>query len=173
MEVIKCSMEQLNELADFYGRVVDGLEAAVNYPKWTKAYPGRESTAAAIKRGEQYACYENGRVIGAVILNESPGGDYTVGDWKRELKEGEYLIIHTLAVAPELGKRGIGGFIVDECIRLARENGYKAVRIDVVPDNYPAIGLYERKGFSYAGTKDLKREIEYIPVFSLYELNFD
>lgn len=57
------------------------------------------------------------------------------------------------------------------CIQYARKNGYKAIRLDVVPGNVPAIRLYEKMGFTYAGTADLLRGIEDIPLFDLYELN--
>lgn len=60
--------------------------------------------------------------------------------------------------------------MVDRCIDIARESRYKAVRLDAVPNNGPAICLYENKGFKYAGTKDLKRNVKAIPVFALYEL---
>lgn len=74
---------------------------------------------------------------------------------------------------PLAGHWGIGGYMVERCIGLAMSSGYKAIRIDVVPDNIPAINLYEQKGFTFAGTKDLLRNIDGIPLFSLYELNFD
>ena len=54
----------------------------------------------------------------------------------------------------------------------AREDGYKALRLDVVPDNIPARRLFEKNGFVYAGDADLGRGYDEIPVFSLYELSF-
>ena len=62
--------------------------------------------------------------------------------------------------------------MVKYCIDYAREHGFKAIRLDVVPENIPARRLYERLGFTFAGEKDLKRDIEDIPTFALYELNF-
>ena len=172
MEIIKCSMNNLDAVSDFYGIVVDNLEKTTNYPKWSKKYPCRESVKTAIESGTQYACIENGNVIGAFILNDNPGGNYSVGEWKKELNEGEYSIIHTLAVDFRKEHKGIGKFMVDYCIEKSRKDGYKAVRLDVVPDNFSAIRLYEGRGFTFAGTKDLERGIEDIPLFNLYELNF-
>ena len=62
--------------------------------------------------------------------------------------------------------------MVDKGIDIAESKGYKAIRLDVVPDNIPAINLYKNKGFTFAGVKDLSRNIEDIPLFGLYELNF-
>lgn len=111
-------------------------------------------------------------IFGAAVLNEDPNGNYDVGDWSKELKKGEYLIIHTLAVDPLHEHKGVGGYMVDKCIDIAESKGYKAIRLDVVPDNIPAINLYKNKGFTFAGIKDLSRNIEDIPLFGLYELNF-
>ena len=54
----------------------------------------------------------DGRIAGAFVLNDDPGGDYGAGEWRVPLSVGEYMIIHTLAVDPELGGRGIGGEMV-------------------------------------------------------------
>ena len=88
------------------------------------------------------------------------------------MKKGEYLIIHTLAVDPLHEHKGVGRYMVDKCINIAESKGYKAIRLDVVPDNIPAINLYKSKGFTFAGIKDLSRNINGIPLFGLYELNF-
>lgn len=171
MELIHCKEEHLNMVSDLYGRVVQHLEETVNYPKWSEAYPCRESVREAIEQGGQYACVENGRVVGAFVLNDNPGGDYAAGDWQTALEQGAYLVIHTLAVEPSAGRRGVGGYMVDCCIEIARREGYRAIRLDVVPGNVPAQRLYQGKGFTYAGKKDLLRNIKEIPLFELYELN--
>lgn len=53
------------------------------------------------------------------------------------------------------------------------QNGYKGIRLNVVPDNIPARRLYEKCGFKYVGDVDLERGIEEIPMFSMYEYIFD
>ena len=44
MEWIQCDEGRLDELSDFYDRVVTYLEAHINYPKWSHAYPCYEVT---------------------------------------------------------------------------------------------------------------------------------
>ena len=173
MEIIKCTLSDWDRVTDFYDNVVDYLIRTINYPKWVKdGYPSRKSVRRAIERNDQYACIDNGKVVGAFILNDDPMGCYDVGDWTCNLKEGEYLIIHTLATDPETYQKGIGKYMVNFCIDHAKENGYKAVRLDVVPGNEPAVRLYKKLGFTYAGEKDLGKNLEAIPTFELYEYNF-
>lgn len=172
MEIIKCTLDNTAETAVFYDKVVEHLDLNTNYPRWTRgSYPSEQSVKSAISSGEQYAVTENGRIIGAFILNTDPQGDYSRGSWSCELDDGEFYVIHTLAVDPDEQGKGIAGKIIDYCISSAAENGLKAIRLDVVPDNFPARRLYERKGFRFAGETDLGRGIDFIPKFALYELN--
>ena len=170
MEIIQCTMEKLDAAAAFYDEVTAYLASHINYPKWTPhVYPGRESTKSAISQGSQYLCMEDGRILGGFILNDDPQGAYELGDWTIPADEGEFLVIHTLAVSPEYYGKGIGKQMVEYCIRHAAALGYKALRLDVVPGNVPAQKLYEQLGFTFAGERDLLRNIEGIPTFLLYE----
>ena len=171
--IIKCGLSHLEMLTEFYDKVTANLEATVNYPKWSRGiYPGRESIRRAIENGVQYICTSDGKTIGAFILNQDPQGDYTAGDWKQNLQDGEYMVVHTLAVSPGCARQGIGQAMLEYALKQAKARGYKAIRLDVVPDNFPARRLYEKIGFTFAGEKDLGRDIPEIPLFALYELNF-
>lgn len=171
MELILCTPEDLDVLTSLYAQAVEYLESHVNYPKWHSDYPSRDNIQSCIQAGTQFICTENGCTVGAVVLNEEPGGRYEAVSWTSPLRQGEYLVLHTLAVSPACYGQGIGSKMVALCIQYARKNGYKAIRLDVVPGNVPAIRLYEKMGFAYAGTADLLRGIEDIPLFDLYELN--
>lgn len=173
MKLIKCDESHLQGATAFYHEVVEYLETHINYPFWTSEHPSDECIAEAVSRGEQYICVEDGRIVGALLLSEDPDGDYDAGHWSRELREGEYLSVHILAVSPERCHSGVGSFMVDECIFIARSKGYKALRLDIVPTNTPAERLYKKKGFVYAGTADLNRPTAPIPLFDLYEMNLD
>lgn len=171
MELIKCDKEQYEAITELYHQVTAYLQAHTNYPLWDSAHPSDKGVADAIEQGTQYACVYNGEIRGAVVLSEDPEGDYDNASWSAELRKGEYLVIHVLAVHPDFAGRGLGSFMVDRCISIAKEKGYKALRLDVVPGNIPAERLYKNKGFVYAGTQDIRREAVDIPLFDLYELN--
>ena len=169
---VKVDMTQFEAVAEMYERAVEKLERTVNFPKWSKEHPSRRYVAESIRRGEQFACVCGGGIIGAVVLNESPEGKYELGEWSRDLREGEYLVLHVLAVDPDHERLGVGGFLVDGSVAFAKAKGYKAVRLDIVPENLPAASLYRSRGFESAGTVERLREIEDIPVFEIFELNF-
>ena len=168
---VRCRPAQFDAVTAMYERAVAQLERTVNYPKWSEAHPSRAYVKQAIEKGEQFACVLGETVLGAVVLNEDPEGDYTRGRWSRALAPGEFLAVHLLAVDPAFLRQGIGGFLADRAIACAKENGYRAVRLDIVPENLPAKRLYTSRGFTSAGIMDLRPELAEIPLFELLELN--
>jgi ribosomal protein S18 acetylase RimI-like enzyme len=173
LEIIKCTYDQLTEVGKLYDNVTKYLEEHVNYPKWTHGdYPSLASATIAHECGSLYCVKLDGKIVCAFVLNNDPQGDYSVGDWKKFIPQGEYMVIHSLAVLDECKGMGIGQRVVKFCIETAKEQGYKGVRVDVVPGNFPARNLYEKMGFTYAGEYDLKRGIEHIPTFQLLEYDF-
>lgn len=172
--IVKVSSEsEITAVGEFYDRAVKYLDEHINYPKWTyKVYPSEDSVREKALAGSQFMFGRNGQVVGAFVLNDDPQGVYENVMWNKPLERGEYMVCHTLAAEPNMQGKGIGKQMVSFCIKYAMEHGYKAIRLDVVPDNIPARRLYEKCGFQYAGDVDLERGIAEIPLFSMYELNF-
>lgn len=56
----------------------------------------------------------------------------------------------SMAVLPEYRGQGIGTFLLNEMIRIARESGFTSLSLSVDPNN-PALRLYERHGFVKIG----------------------
>ena len=170
MRIEKCRAADAAAVGAFYEKMVRWLDSHVNYPKWIDGvYPtaatAREHTAA----GDQYVCFDGREIVAAFILNDDPQGNYQKGNWAQPLSEGEYMVLHTLAVTPDRQGQGLGAKILRFCVEQTKAEGRKALRVDIVPGNTPAQKLYEKNGFRYAGTFDLERGIEGIPEFCLYE----
>lgn len=173
MIIRTCNEEDIAAVGRFYDNVVKYLDDNINYPKWRyKEYPSEKSVREMTKAGYQFMCIEDDRIVGAFVLNDDPQGMYEKTAWSRELQRGEYMVCHTLAVDSTLQGQGIGRQIARYCVDYAKKHGFKAIRLDVVPENIPAKKLYEKCGFDYRGDVDLERGIAGIPVFSMYELNF-
>ena len=169
MEIILCDKNNLKDLTEFYNKVVLYLEKHINYPKWVYGfYPSETTIKESLEKKEQYAYKENGKILGAFILNEDPSGKYE--NAKIEFKLGQYLVIHSLATDMEYYKKGIATKIIKFCIEKTKKEGYKAIYADIVPTNTPARNLFAKCGFNYLGDFDLERIFKHIPLFSLYEL---
>lgn len=170
MDIRKAGSSDFQQASELYDKVTFHLENTVNYPSWThKIYPSSETVKKGIETGSLFVCTENEKAAGVFILNTDPDGDYASGDWSVFIPEGEYMVIHALAVDPDFSRKGIGKRMVGFCLDYAAKNGYKAIRLDAVPKNLPARRMYESLGFRFAGERDLKRYETRIPSFALYE----
>ncbi len=68
------------------------------------------------------------------------------------IKEDELEIV-ALSVQNEMRGKKIGGRIIDEIIKYAKENGFKGLTLTVVDTNQGAKRLYERFGFAVTKIK--------------------
>ncbi len=158
MKIRNAVLSDFEKASELYDKVTLHLENNINYPDWIhKVYPSSETVGKGIKEGSLFVCEEGGKTIGAFLLNTDPDGDYSQGNWTADIAEGEYMIIHALAVDPDYKGRGIGKRMVEFCLDYAKGKGHRAIRLDAVPKNTPARGMYESIGFHFAGERDLKR----------------
>jgi ribosomal-protein-alanine N-acetyltransferase len=56
-------------------------------------------------------------------------------------------------VAPAWQGRGFGRHLVEHLIDVARDHGTQCLFLEVRPTNIPAVGLYQRLGFSTIGVR--------------------
>lgn len=172
MEIRKCLEADVARTGLFYDGVILWLDAHVNHPRWIyRVYPSERSVRTMAEKGSQYICTDGGAIVGAFALNAEPQGSYRKGRWSQELADGDYLVLHALAIDPAAQRRGAGSEIIRFCIDRARAEGYRAIRVDIVPTNAPARRLFEKNGFAHVGDVDLELGIGDIPAFSLYEYN--
>lgn len=172
LSIRKCKEEDIVRVGQFYDEVICWLNDHINYPRWIyKVYPSESSVRTMVKAGSQYIYQQGGSILGAFALSTETQGNYRKGSWSRNLEEGTYLVLHALAVDPKNPGQGIGTKIIKFCADKAKTENYKAIRVDIVPTNYPARRLFEKNGFAYVGDADLELTIGDIPEFSLYELN--
>lgn len=170
LEIRKGRMQDIDEISDLYDTVTEYLESHINYPGWKKGiYPARLDGEQAIKEGTLYVARLDGKIVGSLILNENQENGYDSVTWKTAAGSWEVFVIHTFMVHPDYLKAGIGRFLLQFAEKEAVRNGRKTIRLDVSENNAPAIRLYERMGYEYAGTADLGYGDFGLPWFKLYE----
>lgn len=174
MEIRKCTVNEAAVVGEFYENTVKFMDDnGVNYPKWLyKIFPSTKYAIDAARAGNQFICTDGENILAAFVLCEDPEGDYSKGAWSQNLEIGEFLVLHAFAVAPNYWRRGLGKKIIEFCTNYAAEKNYRALRLDIVPENFPAKKLYEACGFKFVGAANLGREFSGIPKFCMYERNF-
>lgn len=160
----------LDSLARLYDDLNDHLAASTNYPGWIKGvYPIREDAADGIDAGCLFVAMAEGKITGSIILRRSQEAAYAAGGWQAPLDDSDVLVIHTFVVAPEYLRHGVGRKMLAFAAQYAMEVNCKALRLDVYEKNLPAIALYEKCGYQYAGTVSLGLEQHGLDWFRLYE----
>ncbi len=55
------------------------------------------------------------------------------------------MVLQTLAIDPSMQRHGLTSDIIEFCIDKAKSEGYDAIRIDVILDNYPAKKIFLKR----------------------------
>ena len=89
-------------------------------------------------RTYNYVCERDGKITGVL-------------QWRNIREESEIL---TIAVCPELRRRGNATFIMREFVKLMHEQGIQQIFLEVRESNANAIALYVKHGFSRSGRRE-------------------
>lgn len=79
---------------------------------------------------------------------------WILGALSGEVDNDRFLVDGISVTRAERG-RGVGSLLLAALCDEAREQGYSAIRLDVIDTNWRARALYERHGFTVAGTERL------------------
>jgi len=160
----------IDEICALYDLVHQYLESHTNYPGWKKGiYPDRIHGEQGIREGTLYVARLDRRIVGSVIINQEQENGYETVPWKTAAEPEEVAVIHTFMVHPDCLKAGVGRALLEFAEKTAAQKGRKVVRLDVYENHAPAIRLYERLGYEYAGTADLGYGSYGLHWFKLYE----
>lgn len=163
----------IDELEQLYDDLNDYLSATTNYPGWIKGiYPIREDAVIGIENNTLFVLKFDGKIAGSIILDHHPDEAYNHVKWKIDVDYNHIFVIRTLVVHPAFLKMGIGRTLIDYSLKLAQQTNMKSIRLDVYENNYPAISLYEKCGFTYVDTVDLGFGNYGLHWFKLYEFVF-
>lgn len=126
-------------------RKLDGSE------QWQDGYPNPEVIANDIDKSAGYVLTQDDAIIGyaAVFVNDEPAYDsIEEGKW---LTNGDFVVIHRIAVAEgHLGK-GLSGIILKYIKRLALEKNIYSIKVDTNFDNLAMMKIFEKSGYQYCG----------------------
>lgn len=160
----------INKIAELFDRLCDRLESGINYPGWKKGvYPDRRTAELYVGMGELHVITVDGRIAGTIVLSNEKEDAYDEVKWRYDWEYDKIFVIRTFTVDPEYWGNGLGDRLLEHASSYGIRKGIRALRLDVLQTNQPAIKLYENSGFEYAGTVDLRLNIPGLKWFRLYE----
>lgn len=148
---VRCAlMDDLEEIIELYDAVSDAMKESAFDIGWRKnLYPSKEMIQSDIKQQTLYILQKDEKIIGAMVLNHECDECYNKLSWQIFADDDEVLILHRLCIHPQY--RGCGKFLIKQAIEIAKFLNQKAIRLDVLCTNKPAIYLYEKCGFLLQG----------------------
>lgn len=162
--------DEFEKVRGFYHRLIDMMEGLEFHPRWEKGvYPSDAFMRSSIERGELYLGLLGGDTAAAMAINGEGAEGYGGAPWGVRAADGEFSVIHALGVLPVYHGRGFARELVAAAKGVARGLGHKALRLDVLNGNLPAVRLYESEGFRFVSRVPLFYEDTGLTDFLLYE----
>lgn len=135
-------------------RVIHEAQAfmrTLNIDQWQDGYPEEAILRADIAMGQAYVIAAGqDRIAAVAVLSMQPEPAYSNinGAWRTQ---GSYLTIHRMAVDDMHRGAGAAREILDNALRLARENNLPALRVDTHRGNIAMRRFLEKNGFVLCG----------------------
>ena len=170
IEIRAAKAQDIDTIERLYGAVLELLTATENTTGWGNEYPVRSDAEAALSEGELYVALIGDKLAGTAIINQKPAPEYFGEPWRVDCEWSEALIVHTLATHPDYQRNGVAAALLRHAEKLARQRGYRAIRLDGYRENTTAFALYEKLGYKFVGMVDLNLQHDNLDWFRMYEL---
>lgn len=114
----------------------------------------KETGVYSPERGDSSEIIERCNAQGGklLVMEDPESGDIIGTSWLTW--DGRRLLLHHFAVLPSYQNQGHGRRLALESLAFAREKG-SPVKLEVSPENLPAINLYRGLGFELLGDYDV------------------
>ncbi len=119
--------------------------------QWQYGYPCREVWEDDVKKGLTFVAVEEGKVCGAFAFIETEEESYKKIDGKW-LTDTPYVSLHRVCVSNDVKGKGVAGKMFSFAMNKAKEMGYKSVRIDTHPGNFPMQKAIGKSNFQKCGS---------------------
>ena len=145
MKIRKAKNFDLDGVASIYEEIHDAEAAHKITTGWIKGiYPTKDTAAAALQRGDLFVMEEDGRIIGAALINQIQVDVYEGAPWRYD---GDVCVLHTLVISTKAQGKGAGRKFIKFYEDYARDHGWYELRIDTNERNTRARELYAGMGY--------------------------
>ena len=144
----KATAADIPAVAAIYDKLHTEEEAGRATIGWIRGvYPTQDTARTALQRDDLFVLEENGRIVGAAILNQTQVDAYRGGSWTFAAADAEVLVLHTLVISPKAARRGYGSAFVSFYEQYAKAHHCPFLRMDTNARNTRARALYKKLGY--------------------------
>ncbi len=119
--------------------------------QWQNNYPNIETITDDIKNNYGYVLTENNHIIGTAAVSFDGEKTYQIihdGQW---LSDGEYAVIHRMAVDSAYKGRGLSSIIINNIEKMCMDRGIHSIKIDTHKENISMQNAIKKNNFKYCG----------------------
>ncbi len=127
-----------------------------NIDQWQDNYPTSQTIKDDIANGESYVLLDDEAIVATTVISfkgEETYKDIYNGKW---LSNGEYAVIHRLAVDNNYKGSGISAEIIRHVEGICIEKGVHSIKVDTHEQNVSMQRLLQKNDFTYCGVIYLK-----------------
>jgi len=161
-KIRNAQMNEWEEIMKLVAKCVLVMQAGGS-DQWDESYPNKGIIKEDIERGTLYVCVEESGIAGIIVLDENQAEEYSGIPWTEN--KGPQLVMHRLAVHPEVQGKGIARQLVAFAEGYAVRQGYASIRLDTYAKNVKALELYSRLGYERRGEVLFPGRTAVFPVF--------
>lgn len=161
-EIRRAHSGEIQEIMNLISKCVQVMQAGGS-DQWDESYPNREVISGDIRNGTLFVCTDQGAIAGILVLDENQAEQYQDIEWLET--QGPHLIMHRLAVHPEIQGKGIARRLIAFAEEFARSGGYSSIRLDTYAKNDKALRLYPSLGYLQRGEVRFPGRTADFPVF--------
>lgn len=152
MTIRKAMLADIPAVSAIYGAIHTAEESGLTTIGWVRGvYPTQATADAALLRGDLFVLEDEGRILGAAIINQSQCDGYETACWQYPAADSEIMVLHTLVIDPAAARRGYGRAFVSFYEAYAREQGCRYLRMDTNARNARARAMYQKLGYQEIG----------------------
>ena len=157
----------MNRIKELYYSIIDSMSEKIYKIRFP--YSSIKLFEQSIDNGEVYIGEIRDKICACMILNHECNEGYNKVDWGLQAQSNEITVIHSLAVHPNFFAQGFAKLMVKFAINHSIKNNQKAIRIDILSKNLPALRLYRKLNFNFIATLKLFYPNNGLMDYDLYE----
>ena len=148
MLIRKATLQDLSAVTALFEDIHTAQENGQLFVGWVRGvYPTRATAEAALQRADLFVAEEEGRLVGAGVINQLQVDVYASAPWKYPAQDDEVMVLHTLCISPHALRRGYGSRFTAFYEEYALAHGCRYLRIDTNERNLTARALYRKLGY--------------------------
>ena len=152
IHIRKATENDLEAVSQIYENILAAQDKGEMFVGWIRGvYPTRQTAEAALARDDLFVEEDEGRIVGAAIINRVQVDVYAEVGWQHPAADDEVTVLHTLVIDPYVKGNGYGKAFVKFYEEYAAETGSPCLRMDTNAKNVNARRFYAKLGYTEVG----------------------